>query len=153
MDEQNSQNSDLSLSVTPDNVVSQEKPNLILNSASIQATYQGPIPTPAMLEDFGKIDPELPKIIVKMAEESNRAMVNKADSEAEKNRAEADRIRSDAQVTKRGQWMVLGIIAAILVSAIILAFAGHDVVAVAFVSALAAVGILMGIHKRSGKQN
>lgn len=157
MDEQNNQNSDLSLSITPDGTVSPEDPDLIVNPSSpqlsVQATYQGPLPTPAMMADFGKIDPDLPKIIIRMAEESNRALVNRADSEAEKNRAEAESIRIGAQVMKRGQWMALGIIIAFLLSAIILAFNNHDIAAGAIIGALAVTGILMGINKRTGKTN
>ena len=156
MDEQNSQNNNVQPTTNPEEVVPSGSPQVILASSTTQTkvqAYQGPLPTPEMLEAFGKIDPELPKLIVNMAAESNRAMVNKADAEAEKTRAEADRLRSEIRFTGRGQWMVLGIFMAFPGAALALAFNGHDLAASACFGALAAVGILMGIQKRSGKQN
>lgn len=156
MDEQNNQNNNVQPVTNPEEVVQSGSPKLILTSSTTQTNvqaYQGPLPTPEMLEAFGKIDPDIPKLIVKMAAESNRAMVNKADAEAEKTRAEADRIRSEIRFTDRGQWMVLGIFIAFTGTASALAFYGHDIAASACFGALAAVGILMRIQRRSDKQN
>ena len=148
------QDNDLSFSVEPGTPDSAGDTPVIAGPSaqlgvSIQTEYHGPIPTPKMLEDFGKLDPGIPAKIIEMAVETSHAAANKTNAEAEKDRAEAEAIRASASIARIGQWMVFAIILLLLAGAVFLACQGHDKVAVAFVGAFAVLGLLMWKPGRS----
>jgi len=112
-----------------------------LQSHTIQTiAYQGLLPPPDMMEQFKKLDPELPERIVRMAERSFDRADKELDIIAEAQRNDLSVRQQDAETRRvivekgakydfRAQMIILFMIVILLVATIFLALNEHENVA------------------------
>ncbi len=100
--------------------------------------FSGPLPPPEIMEHYGRIIPDAPERILKMAE---------------KEQSIRHRMRKEfAQFKRRGQWFALLIVLGALVTTYLLATAGHPGWGSA-ISFTAIAGIVASlIHSGKGKE-
>ena len=97
---------------------------------SIQETFSGPLPPPAILQDFGTINPSFPERIFVMAEKEQTAVHSLQTSIYVLNKLQ---VETTAQAIKRGQIFGTVISLSFLAGAVYLSINGHDYVAVTLV--------------------
>lgn len=123
-------------------------------------TFSGPIPDPQSLQLYGEIDPEIPRLLIEMAQgvEAHRQkfeMVNLERSHAQNDAViEIERNRQDADdiFKKRGQNSAAIIFLFVIVAAVYTASIGHDMVASAMIGAISLITIfVVGKQKISNK--
>ena len=88
--------------------------------------WQGPLPPPKSLKDFGEIDLSFPERIVRMAE---AAAQHQRDMEAEAMRQQGEGIRADSTIKQRGQVFAAGLAVFFGLVGAWIAYLGHPGVA------------------------
>ncbi len=141
------------------------KKNMGSNSQTVQSiSYKGLIPPPDMMEQFKKLDPNLPERIVKMAErsfdradkelsiieETQRKNLSIREHEAETKRMA---IKEDAKYNFHAQMIILAMVLFMLSATIILGLCGLSTLAYVVAGGGFATIIIAAIKGVSSKVN
>lgn len=97
---------------------------------TIQIQHSGPLPTPAMLQQYNDVIPNGAERIMAMAE---REQGHRHELERRDQKLMELSEQHEFQITQRGQLLAFGICLAVLAAAIVLAVAGHPTVAAVLV--------------------
>jgi len=94
--------------------------------------YQGPLPDPATLEEYKRVDPRFPDAILNAFQEQS----------SHRHEMERKLLEGSERRANRGQWLGTGLLVAALAGGVWVTLAGHPVVGGATVAASLAVGVV-----------
>lgn len=86
-------------SMRPDQIVN-PVPNTPVPKAASAEFYQGNVPPPAMMKDFGSLDPSFPERLFKMAEDSGNRQMKQLENQELQIRLDADNRQKEIEASK-----------------------------------------------------
>jgi len=131
----------------------QNKPSQVVQAVS----YQGLIPPPDMMEEFKKLDPNLPERIIRMAERSfdraDKELAIIEESQRKNLSIKEMAIKEDAKYNLHAQIIILAMILLMLSATVILGLCGLSTLAFVVAGGGFATIIIAAIKGVSGKAN
>lgn len=126
----------------------QHNGNHQIGQAIVTQQFSGPIPPPAVLQEYEVVSPGFAERIVAMAENEQRHRIQQ---ETSLNQANIEIAHANTSSHKRGQWMALSVAMSGMLLSAVLVYLGHSITGTLLGGSILAslVGAFLTIQNRS----